>query len=201
MRTLWPSESAGWATWAIQCLSALTGATITALDTRQESLDLAIECGAHHTVLSTGEDVAAQVKDITKGRGAEVVIDFVGVDATIALAVSLGRIRGDVTIVGAAGGTFAIGIYSAPYEMTMRSTLWGTRSELREVMELAALGKIKPVYEEFSLTDSVLAYKRLQSNAVRGRAVVVPTNSTGRPANIRCWKFTTRSERSMVHTA
>jgi propanol-preferring alcohol dehydrogenase len=158
----------------IQCLSALTGATITALDTRPESLELARECGAHHTVLSTGADVVAQVKDITKGRGAEVVIDFVGVDATIALAVSLGRIRGDVTIVGAAGGTFGIGIYSAPYEMTMRSTMWGTRSELREVMELAAIGKIKPVYEQFSLTDSLLAYKRLHSNAVRGRAVVGP---------------------------
>ena len=157
----------------IQCLAALTGATITALDTRPEALALATECGAHNTVLSTGDDVATEVKDLIGGP-ADVVIDFVGVDATIALGVALSRVRGHLTIVGAAGGTYGVGIYSAPYELNVRSTMWGTRSELAEVMALAAVGKITPIYERFSLDDSVTAYKKLHSNNVRGRAVVVP---------------------------
>jgi len=157
----------------IQVLSALTGATITALDTRPEALELATECGAHHTILSTGDDVATQVKD-TIGGPADVVIDFVGVDATIALGVALSRIRGDLTIVGAAGGTYGVGIYTAPYELNVRSTMWGTRTELAEVMALAAIGKIHPIYEQFSLDDSLAAYQKLHHNHVRGRAVVVP---------------------------
>jgi len=158
----------------VQFLSALTGATITALDNKPEALALAAECGAHNTVLSSGEDVVAQVKEITKGRGAEVVLDFVGIDQTISLAVSLGRIRGDVTIVGASGGTFGMGMFTAPYQMNLRSTMWGTRPELAEVMALAAIGKITPIYETFSLSDSLSAYQKLHSNSVRGRAVVVP---------------------------
>lgn len=157
----------------IQVLAALSGATITALDTRPEALQLATECGAHHTILSTGDDVATQVKD-TIGGPADVVIDFVGVDQTIALGVALSRIRGDLTIVGAAGGTYGVGIYTAPYELNVRSTMWGTRTELAEVMALAAIGKIHPVYERFTLTDSLTAYQKLHHNDVRGRAVVVP---------------------------
>lgn len=157
----------------IQCLAALTGATITSLDTRPEALELARECGAHRTVLSTGDDVATEVKDLIGGP-ADVVIDFVGVDATIALGVSMSRIRGDMTIVGAAGGTYGVGIYTAPYELNVRSTMWGSRTELAEVMALAALGKITPVYERFTLEDSVAAYQKLHRNDVRGRAVVVP---------------------------
>jgi alcohol dehydrogenase, propanol-preferring len=157
----------------IQVLAALTGATITALDTRPEALELATECGAHHALLSTGDDVATQVKD-TIGGPADVVIDFVGVDQTIALGVALSRIRGDLTIVGAAGGTYGVGIYTAPYELNVRSTMWGTRRELAEVMALAAVGKIRPIYERFSLDDSLVAYQKLHHNEVRGRAVVVP---------------------------
>ncbi len=157
----------------IQVLAALSGATITALDTRPEALQLATECGAHHTILSTGDDVATQVKD-TIGGPADVVIDFVGVDQTIALGVALSRVRGDLTIVGAAGGTYGVGIYTAPYELNVRSTMWGTRAELAEVMALAAIGKIHPIYERFTLADSLRAYRKLHHNDVRGRAVVVP---------------------------
>jgi alcohol dehydrogenase, propanol-preferring len=157
----------------IQVLAALSGATITALDTRPEALQLATDCGAHHTILSTGEDVATQVKD-TIGGPADVVIDFVGVDQTIALGVALSRIRGDLTIVGAAGGTYGVGIYTAPYELNVRSTMWGTRAELAEVMALAAIGRIHPIYERFTLADSLAAYQKLHHNDVRGRAVVVP---------------------------
>jgi alcohol dehydrogenase, propanol-preferring len=157
----------------IQLLSALSGATVIALDTRPGALQLATDSGAHHAVQSSDQAID-QVKEITKGRGAEVVIDFVGVDSTIALAVALGRIRGDVTIIGGAGGTFGMGLYSAPYEMALRSTMWGSRPELSEVLALAAIGKITPVYQTYTLKDSPSAYHHLHENTVRGRAVVVP---------------------------
>jgi propanol-preferring alcohol dehydrogenase len=157
----------------VQLLSALSGATIIAIDTRPEALELAGRCGAHHTVLA-GEDTTAQVKDLTGGLGAEAVIDFVGVDQTIALGVSLVHIRSDLTIVGAAGGTFGIGIYTAPYETNVRSTMWGSRPELAEVLSLAALGKITPIYEQYPLADAVKAYQNLHANSVVGRAVIVP---------------------------
>ena len=98
-----------------------------------------------------------------------------GVDQTIALAASLGRIRGDVTIVGAAGGTFGMGMYTAPYELNLRSTMWGTRPELSEVLALAALGKITPIVETYSLADVgdglPAATRRRGARPRRGRAV------------------------------
>ena len=90
---------------AIQILNAMTAAHVVAVDTRQEALDLAREVGAHDTVLS-GDDAAAAVADAVQGGKADVVLDFVGAEPTIALGASVIRPAGDVVVVGAAGGSF-----------------------------------------------------------------------------------------------
>ena len=159
----------------VQFLEALTGATIIAVDTRQEALDLARDCGAEFIVRSDAEDALAQIKDATNGRGAEVVLDFVGMESTIALGVASGRQGGDLTIVGAAGGTYPMGLYSAPYEMNMRSTYWGSRSELVEVLALAARGDVNVTYTTYALENAPQAYLDLEAGKVKGRAVIVPS--------------------------
>ena len=159
---------------AVQFLRALTGADIIAADTRQEALDLAVGCGATATVLTSSDDAAAQVKEATGGRGCEVVLDFVGVDATMALGVASGRQLGDLTVVGGAGGTYPMGLYTVPYEMNMRSMYWGSRSELAEVLALAARGDITVTYTEYQLENALQAYHDLEAGQVKGRAVIVP---------------------------
>ena len=158
----------------VQFVKTLTGANIIAADTRQEALDLATRCGADFTVQSDAEDAAAQIAELTRGRKCDVVLDFVGVDASIALGVASSKVMGDMTIVGAAGGTYAYGLYTAPYELRLRSTYWGSGPELGEVLTLAAKGRIDVTYTTYALEDGLQAYHDLEHGKLKGRAVIVP---------------------------
>lgn len=158
----------------VQILRAITGANIIALDMKDEALSLARACGADLTVKASDEDAVAQVRDATGGRGAEVVIDFVGNDASLATAVACTRVQGDLTIVGVGGGSFPMSLFSPPYECAVRSIYWGTRAELGEVLALAATGRITPEYSTYSLDQALDAYAAMAAGQLKGRAVIAP---------------------------
>jgi alcohol dehydrogenase, propanol-preferring len=158
---------------AIQILQALTPATIVAVDQRQEALDLATDVGAHHGVRS-GDDAADEIRDITGGDGAELVLDLVGADATLALAAEVVHVLGHLTIVGIGGGTLAVGFFSVPYEAAVATTYWGSVTELMEVIALAERGMIEAHVTTVGLDDAAGVYDRLRNGDVRGRAVIVP---------------------------
>jgi propanol-preferring alcohol dehydrogenase len=158
---------------AVQILRATTAARIVAVDQRAEALTLASTVGADHTVTS-GPDTAEELRDLTGGRGADVVLDFVGVDATIAVAAAAARHLGDVTLVGIGGGSFPFGFFSLPYEVSLQTTYWGTRPELAEVLALGTRGLVTPTVTTYPLDRGPQAYVDLQAGAIEGRAVVVP---------------------------
>ena len=116
----------------------------------------------------------AQVRDATKGRGADVVLDFVGLDSTLATAAACAKVQGDMTIVGVGGGTFPMGLFAAPYELCVRSIYWGSHAELGEVLALAAGGDITPEYTTYSIANALDAYAALEAGTLKGRAVIVP---------------------------
>lgn len=157
----------------VQILRALTPATVVAVDARPAALVVAEESGAHHTVLA-GDAAEAHLRDLTKGRGADVVIDFVGNDSTLALAVAASRSLGDITIVGLGGGSLPVGFFSVPYEARIRTTYWGSIPELVEVIALAESGHLRAEVEEYSLAEATTAYERMAAGELRGRAVIVP---------------------------
>jgi alcohol dehydrogenase, propanol-preferring len=158
---------------AIQLLSALTPARIVAVDRSSEKLALAREVGAEVAV-QAGEDAAAQVREATRGRGAELVLDLVGSDDTLALGAQAGRFEGDLALVGIAGGTFPLTFFSQPYEQAIATTYWGSSIELLEVLELARSGRIHAHVERFALDDVAAAYERLRRGEIEGRAVICP---------------------------
>ena len=61
-----------------------------------------------------------------------------------------------------------------PYEVSIQTTYWGSRSELVELLELAARGLVHTESTTYSLDDAAQAYRDLQAGKVNGRAVVVP---------------------------
>jgi alcohol dehydrogenase, propanol-preferring len=73
-----------------------------AVDTSEEKLKIATRMGADEGLVS-GEDAVKRIKDITHGQGAEVVLDFVGVNPTLTMAAQVSRVLGHLTIVGCAG--------------------------------------------------------------------------------------------------
>jgi len=157
----------------IQILRALSGATVIALDVNQEKLDLAKAVGAHHTMLSN-QDAVSAVRDLTGGRGANAVFDFVGVQPTVDLAGAMAATEGDVTIVGIGGGALAVGFGRIAYDVAVRTPYWGSRSELIEVLDLARAGSIEVEIETYSLDEAPKAYERLHEGKIRGRAVILP---------------------------
>ncbi len=156
----------------VQILAATTAATIIAVDTRPEALALATAGGAHHAIPADG--AAAEIRGRTGGIGADVVLDFVGADATLALAAAVVRSAGHVTIVGLAGGSLAVGQGRVPYGVSVSLTYWGTVTELMEVIALAARGAITPHVERFPLERAAEAYELLHAGKLAGRAVITP---------------------------
>ncbi|KXK59402.1 alcohol dehydrogenase [Micromonospora rosaria] len=156
----------------VQILKATTAARVIAVDTRPEALRLAEEYGADLTLLS-GAETADEIRRIT-GRGADVVLDFVGADPTLRLGAAVARTVGDLTIVGIAGGTLPVSYFSVPYEVSIQTTYWGSRPELIEVLDLGARGLVRPKVTTFALDDANTAYQRLREGSLEGRAVVVP---------------------------
>lgn len=158
---------------AVQILQAISPTQIIAVDCSAEKLALAAEVGAQVSVLAS-EGAAETVRDATAGRGAELVLDIVGSDETLALAAQCGRFEGDIALVGLAGGTMPFSFFSQPYECSTAATYWGSAIELIEVLALAKAGKIKAHTERCSLTQAAEMYERLRHGQIPGRAVVCP---------------------------
>jgi propanol-preferring alcohol dehydrogenase len=160
---------------AVQILSATTAARIVAVDARASARDLASRSGADQ-VLAPGPNLVEAVRDTGDGLGADVVLDFVGSDETLAAAVACARQLADITVVGLGGGSFPFSFFSVPYEASVQTTYWGNRGELVEVLDLAARGLLHAEVAIFDLDQAVTAYHRLRDGLVDGRAVVVPND-------------------------
>jgi propanol-preferring alcohol dehydrogenase len=158
---------------ATQILAATTPAEVVAVDTSPDGLELAASVGAGHSVIS-GPDAAAEIAEITRGRGAELVLDFVGLDATLSLAAASSRTLGHVTLVGIGGGTHPFNFFSQPYEVSFATTYWGSITELMELLALAEAGHVAAHIERVPLGDAADAYDRLAAGEIHGRAVIVP---------------------------
>lgn len=161
---------------AVQILRAITGSTIIAVDTRDSALQLAREHGASIT-LGSDQGTAEEIREATAGRGADVILDFVGADSTLAMGAAAVRQLGDLTVVGIAGGTLPISFFSIPYEASIQTTYWGSRPELVEVLALAARKLIQTRVTTFPLDEAADAYGALKAGEIEGRAVIIPNDS------------------------
>jgi propanol-preferring alcohol dehydrogenase len=146
---------------------------VIAVDTSVEKLALAREVGADETV-EPGEDAADRIRELTGGRGAELVLDDVGADATLALGAAISRFEGHLTVVGLAGGTLPFAFGALPFESQLTIPYWGTAVELDEVLDLARAGKIRAHVERFPLDRVEDAYTRMRDGTLDGRAVICP---------------------------
>ncbi|MFF1685458.1 MULTISPECIES: NAD(P)-dependent alcohol dehydrogenase [unclassified Streptomyces] len=158
---------------AIQLLRALSPAWVIALDVNEEKLALAREVGAHEALLSDSQSVE-EVRELTGGKGAEAVFDFVGAAPTVATAGGCAAVEGDVTIVGLGGGSLPVGFGTTPYEVSVTAPYWGSRGELIEVLDLARAGVLSVHVETYGIDHAPTAYQRLHDGTVRGRAVILP---------------------------
>lgn len=158
---------------AVQFLEHLSPATVIGVDTRPDALALATDVGAEHGVVA-GESAAAEIMELTGGQGADVVLDIVGTDDTLALGAAVARPMGHLTIVGIGGGSLPVGFFTIGYEVSVASTYWGSQPELMEVVALARTGAVASHVERFDLDQAPGVYESMQAGTLTGRAVIVP---------------------------
>jgi propanol-preferring alcohol dehydrogenase len=158
---------------AVQILRALSGCRIVAIDRRPEALEMAQRSGAD-AVLQADGLTADDVRHAAGGRGARLVLDFVGVDATLELAARCVAPGGHLAVLGVGGGTLPFRFGVVPFETTVIFSNWGTRADLAEVVDLARDGVLHMEVERVELEDVPAAYERLEAGQVRGRVVAVP---------------------------
>ena len=144
----------------VQILRALTATRIIAVDSRDGALQLGKDGGADHIVMS-GEAAKEEILEITKGKGADLVLDMVGVDESLALAAAVSRPLGHLTLVGIGGGSLPFSFFALPYEVSLATTYWGTLPELTEVIALAEAGHLRPHVERHPLSEAPALYESL----------------------------------------
>jgi NAD+-dependent secondary alcohol dehydrogenase Adh1 len=157
----------------VQCLAALTAARIIVVDRNPDALKLAEQLGADQTVVADGKHVDT-VLELTDGRGANVVLDFVA---------EQGAEQDGFAMTGRAGSYFVIGyggLVRIPTldiistERNIVGNIVGTFNELAELMALAQAGKVTLHTRTYPLDAAAEAVADLDAGRVRGRAILVP---------------------------
>lgn len=155
---------------AVQLLSVLSSAQIIVVDKVPDKLEQAQRAGANEVLISD-EQTATKIRDLSAGQGAELVLDMVGSDDTLALAVASLRAEGHLTIVGLALGTLPLSFFGLPYGASVRTSYWGTIPELIELIALARAKKIQSLIETYPLDKAPQVYEKLAAGKISGRAV------------------------------
>jgi len=140
--------------------------------------------GCAHTIVTSREDVAARVRDITDGKGVPVVYDSVGKDALQASLDSL-QPRGVLVSNGTTSGPVAVDTM----QLAVKGSLWLTRPAMvhyatprsrmlemaEELFELVLAGKIKSEPSQtLPLAQATEAHRLIESRKTTGATVLVP---------------------------
>ncbi|HEX8668221.1 MAG TPA: quinone oxidoreductase [Allosphingosinicella sp.] len=168
----------------VQWLKAL-GATVIAHAGDSRKAALAKELGADHTLCCPVEELAAEVRALTGGRGVPVVLDGVGAASWTASLGSVAR-RGLIVTYGNASGPVppftALDLLSAGSIFVTRPTLGDycpTPGEMRasaarlfEMLERRTVDV--RVGARFPLTKAADAHRAIESRATTGSVILIP---------------------------
>jgi NAD+-dependent secondary alcohol dehydrogenase Adh1 len=157
----------------IQCLAALTATDIVVVDRNPDALKLAEQLGADHTVVADGTQVDA-VKDLTNGKGAHVVLDFVAEQGAEMDAWNMTAEAGSYFVIGYGGTLHIPTLDIISTERNIIGNIVGTYNDLAELMALAEDGKVTLHTRTYPLTAAPEALADLDAGRVRGRAILVP---------------------------
>jgi NADPH2:quinone reductase len=168
---------------ACQWAKAL-GVTMIGTVSTDEKAEVARAAGCAHVIVTSREDIAKRVREITDGKGVPVVYDSVGKDTLMASLDSLqprgtlvsngttsGPVNLDTTLLAVKGSLFvtrpAMVHYATPraHMLDMADELFG----------LVLAGKIRSTPSRtFALPDAAEAHRALESRQTTGATVLIP---------------------------
>lgn len=160
------------------------GARVIACASTEEKLEVCVAHGATHTVNYARDDLRARIKDLTDGRGVDVVYDPVGGPYTEPALRSLAW-RGRLLVVGFAAGEIPklplnlvllkggsiVGVYSGEFR---RQEPERFAAMSRDLLELYEDGKLRPhVSAVWPLARAPEALALVAARDVKGKVVLV----------------------------
>ena len=165
----------GLGSFAVQYLRLLTAARVVAIDTNDARRALAEELGAHDSIGGIGSTTVDELRDMSDGaRGADVVLDFVGIDSTIEAGAAATRPGGAFGLIGAAGGKLDKSWFAGlPRDGEVFTFQGSNISDVHDVIGLAETGAIRNDVRKYPFDRVAEAYRDLEAGLPGGRAVVV----------------------------
>lgn len=166
-------------------IAKLHGATVIGTTSSEKKAELARAAGADHVILYSQESVPARVRELTDGRGVDVVYDSVG-KATVQGSLDALRRRGMLVTFGQSSGAVPP---VDPFALSSRGSLFLTRPSLthyiadRAELEQRAAdlfawmesGKLKVrIDSEYTLEHAGDAHAALESRKTSGKVLLVP---------------------------
>jgi NADPH2:quinone reductase len=160
------------------------GATVIAAASSKEKLELAKSLGAEHLIDYSTEDLKDRVKEITRGKGVDVVYDPVG-GALAEAALRSMAWKGRYLVIGFAAGDIPRIPLNLPLlkGCSVVGVFWGSfvgrepQVQMQNVAELWALfesGQLKPVVGETHRMEGLAAaFDSLRSRRALGKVVVL----------------------------
>jgi NADPH2:quinone reductase len=164
-------------------LGKLMGATVIAAASTDKKLELCRDYGADHLLNYAKTDLKSALKELTGGKGVDVILDPVGGDYAESAFRAIGW-EGRYLVVGFAAGSIPsiplnlpllkgasiVGVFWGQFAMAQpKDNLQNTR----ELMTWYAQGKLSPhIHKVFALKDAPKAIEELMHRKVKGKVVV-----------------------------
>ena len=164
-------------------LGKIMGATVIAAASTDAKLEFARELGADHTINYTTQDLRERLKEITGGKGVDVVYDPVGGPFTEPALRSLAW-KGRFLVVGFAAGEIpripinlallkgasVVGVFFGAFSMREPAV---QQQNVTELWQLFETGRLKAVVGEVhELADYAKAFEALEQRRAQGKVVI-----------------------------
>ena len=156
----------------IQCLKAMTPAEIIVVDPSEHARALAGEIGADTTVAADGKQVDT-VLEMTDGKGAEAIIDFVGEKGAIEDGVAMLQNAGSYYVIGYGENINVPTIDIISREINFIGNLVGSYNDLADLMTLTAQGKVALHTSTYPLDAVNDAMADLDGGRLQGRGILI----------------------------
>jgi NADPH:quinone reductase-like Zn-dependent oxidoreductase len=161
---------------AIQIARQLGGQVISTGSTEAKR-QFALALGASHVVDSSKPDWPSDVREITRKRGVDVVVEHIGGDVLLQCFTCLAR-GGTIVTCGATAGR-EVRLKLWPFfvkEQKLVGSYGRSRKDIQAILAWAAQGKIKPATAQvFPLEQTAAAFAALRRRQVMGKILVEPT--------------------------
>lgn len=157
-------------------IAKLMGARVIATASSDEKLARAKELGADITINYREQDFAAAVRQATAKRGVDVVVEHVGTETWERSIACLSRKGRLVTCGATTGAEGKLDIWTLfAKETQIIGSYGGTRQDVRQVLKLAAAGRIKPViFRRYPLAQAREAQRAMAGREQFGKLILEP---------------------------